>query len=134
MKLAELSPAWEQGPGERPGWGVSFNCPRCRAVRLVAWFRNPLDLGPPHPTAGAWHRLGDELARLTIVAPPWGGILEVRGLAGPATGHWTGHVVDGEVRDGQVGGSFDLGGVRGVRGHATGEHRVDLSACAEESA
>lgn len=135
VRLVDLEPAWVAEPAGRRGTGVSFLCPCCRAVRLVARFLNPLDLGPPPEGSGAWHRLGDEIPRLTISPARAGGIYEAAG--GEALeGHWHGHVVDGEVRDGSTGACSTHGGgcCRGVRGHATGEHRLALGAAGAQGA
>jgi hypothetical protein len=47
MKLTELNPRWVIAAEGRHGMGLSLLCPLCQSERLVVWFKNPLDGGPP---------------------------------------------------------------------------------------
>lgn len=111
MRLTDLEPRWFAEVG-RQGQGVTFLCPHCRGCRLAVTFKNPTDLGAPHPL-NKYGVLGESLApnhsldeRKNIVPPGYlwereGETFETLTLrpsvdASPA-GHWHGFVTDGGV-------------------------------------
>ena len=51
ISLRELDAHWANAGVDhnRAGLGLSFLCPCCRSVRIIAWFAEPIDGGAPAP-------------------------------------------------------------------------------------
>ena len=88
MRLTELEPRWIQAEG-RPGMGMHFYCPCCGgATSIGIYFKNPLDGGEPAKgESPLWERIGDDFETMTIKPS----------IDGSASGHWHGHITNGEV-------------------------------------
>lgn len=103
MKLADLNPRWAidgtivvGGQStinwDRVGMAVSFDCPCCRdtekATRLVVYFANPVDGGPPCDDGyKLWQRSGDAFENLTL-SPS---------IDASEHKHWHGFIINGEI-------------------------------------
>lgn len=121
MKLTDCHPVfWGAGPDGRKGLGVSFDCPLCvlegrfslhgsgpfpphaeRTDRTFApffpcAFKNPLDGGPPDPSA-KWTRTGDTLETLTL-SPSINADEQDHGTHKG----WHGHVQNGKIVGGGI--------------------------------
>lgn len=72
---------------DRHGMGLSFECPHCREVRLAVFYANPIDGKPPSPDHLLWQRTGDTYETMTL-SPS---------IDASASGHWHGHIQNGEV-------------------------------------
>jgi len=96
VKLIELEPHWI-GLGSSPNvvlTGVSFLCPHCKAIRLAAMFKNPIDpqnwlpriTTIPHGQ-NEWERTGETFETLTLrpsINTEW-------------ANHWHGFILNGEI-------------------------------------
>jgi hypothetical protein len=90
-RLASLNPRWIGRLRPNSGEGIEFDCPVCPTSvghRLVAYFENAIDGGPPPPWKETrWSRIGEDFDRLTLEPS----------INYP--GHWHGWVEDGQVVD-----------------------------------
>ncbi len=98
--LLDLNPEWV-GYGEgRHGMGIYFDCPHCfelggedrqYARRLLIWFANPVDGGPPATPsqlpAPRWKRKGETFDVLTL-SPS---------INDSHSGHWHGFIRAGKI-------------------------------------
>jgi hypothetical protein len=110
VTLDDLQPRWvggRYGEPSRHGMGVGFGCPCCRgtarATRLVVYFANPVDGGPPaddsfdhgfaevdgalHNQHPRWTRAGDTFETLTLTPS----------IDASAHGHWHGFITCGTI-------------------------------------
>jgi uncharacterized protein DUF6527 len=101
MKLTDLNPRWVtflSHPADGiipPRSGVSFDCPHCRAQRLVVKFLPILDpqnilslIDAPPMEGNEWKREGDTFETLTL-SPS---------VDASFHGHWHGFIENGEIR------------------------------------
>jgi hypothetical protein len=109
MRFADLNPLWVNDvDGVRIGVGVEFDCPRGCPHRLMIFFANPIDGGPPldstyHP-AYRFNRLSEDLIGLTIMpAVHWKDVTgwDQENMDDESkwvwTTHWLGFIRQGEV-------------------------------------
>lgn len=101
MRLTDLEPRWALDADiwvggqlvhdlERSGMGLTFLCPHCRDTRLGVFFKNPLDGKPPSDDYDAghlWTLSGDTFENLSVTPS----------IDASKSGHWHGHVTNGEV-------------------------------------
>lgn len=116
MNLTELNvrgvASYADKDSERRGMGMGFTCPHCYLLfkagkiawpqRLVVWFANPIDGGPPQPPEpipegppeavkaaqmrnNRWQRTGEDLATISLSPSV------------DCEGHWHGFVTNGEI-------------------------------------
>lgn len=103
MKLTELKPRWVIDAEGRHGMGLSLLCPLCQSERLVVWFKNPLDGGPPIQSKDyLWDREGETFETLSLKpsvdASTPGAIPCTNKAYEPQfwESHWHGYVTNGE--------------------------------------
>lgn len=110
VRLSDLEPRWWGYNGRKHG--LSFLCPHCRKVRLGIAVVNPPDGGPPHdlrfkhdepgsltqhvhdlrsfdvPPGFLWTLAGTDFATISLTPS----------VDASKSGHWHGHVSNGEIR------------------------------------
>jgi hypothetical protein len=98
IRLTDLHPRWVTPVrfSVQIPTGISFDCPCCRSSRLSVNFRNPIDPeGLLAKTAWqasepAWERSGTSFENLSLLPS----------IDFTASGHWHGHLMNGEVSNG----------------------------------